>query len=233
MNVGAIVQARMTSMRFPGKVLHQVAGKPLLQYILERLSRCTSLDAVVVATSVDQSDEPVEIFCREQGVLCFRGDLGNVAGRMKAVLRAYGFGAFVRLSGDSPLMDPAVVDKGVHIFLSGDYDLVTNVFPRSYPRGQSVEVLRTDAFRQIVDLMSSNEDLEHVTPYFYRNPRRFKIFNFSAEQDCSGITLAVDTTEDMDRFGTIVATMDKPHWEYHLPEILAIHRNISVAGKPV
>lgn len=233
MSVGAIIQARMTSKRFPGKVLHQVAGKPLLQYVLERLSPCTSLDAVVVATSVDQSDDPVEFFCREHGVLCFRGDLANVAGRLNAALRAHGFGAFVRLSGDSPLMDPVVVDRGVDTFLKGKSDLVTNVFPRSFPRGQSVEVLRADTFRWAVEMMRDSEDLEHVTRYYYRNPRYFKIRNFSAEQDYSGVGLAVDTTQDMERFAKIIASMDKPHWKYHLPEILAIYADLSVVGSQV
>ena len=204
----------------------------MLQYLLERLNRCTSLDAVVVATSVDPADDPVEHFCREQCVPCFRGDLANVAGRLNAARKAYGYDSFVRLNGDSPLMDPVVVDRGVGIFLNRELDLVTNVFPRSYPRGQSVEVLRADTFQQALAVMEDEEDLEHVTRYFYRNSQRFRIFNFSADQDYSGISLAVDTAEDMDRFAAVIAAMERPHWEYHLPEILAIYGKTAVVGKP-
>lgn len=233
MIIGAIVQARMNSGRFPGKVLHQVGAKPMLEYLLERLDRCTFLDTVVVATSTDQLDDPIERFCIERRRVCFRGSLLNVASRIRDVLDLYRFDAFVRVSGDSPLLDPKLVDRGVDIFLQDGFDLVTNVHPRSYPRGQSVEVLRTHAFHQAVELMQDNEDLEHVTPYFYRNAGRYRIFNFLAGRDYSGINLAVDTAEDVDRFAGIIARMGRPHWEYHLREILAIYGDISAAVEPL
>jgi len=230
MKVGAIVQARMNSDRLPGKVLHPVRGKPMLEYILERLDRCALLNRVVVATSTDRTDDPVERFCRERATECYRGSLSNVASRFKNVLDIYGFDAFVRVSGDSPLLDPGLVDRAVGIFLQGDLDLVTNVFPRSYPRGQSVEVVRTETFRRVFDDGWSNDEAQHVTPFFYRCQEAFRIVNFCADADYSGIHLAVDSVADMERFAAILNAMGGPHWRYGLEEILGLYEHVSSGG---
>lgn len=227
MRIGGIIQARMKSDRLPGKVLHQVHGKPMLEYLLERLEQCTSLDSVVVATSTDQSDDPVERFCRERGRDCYRGSLSNVANRFRDVLDVYRFDAFVRISGDSPLLDPKLVDLGVEHFEGGQFDLVTNVFPRSYPRGQSVEVIGADTFRRAADATKTDDEREHVTLLFYRNPDKFRIFNFTADVDYTGFQLAVDSIADMERFEAIVDAMEGPHWQYGLEQIHEICRHVS------
>jgi spore coat polysaccharide biosynthesis protein SpsF (cytidylyltransferase family) len=227
MRIGGIIQARMKSDRLPGKVLHQVHGKPMLEYLLERLEQCTSLDSVVVATSTDQSDDPVERFCRKRGRDCYRGSLSNVANRFRDVLDVYRFDAFVRVSGDSPLLDPKLVDLGVEHFGRGQFDLVTNVFPRSYPRGQSVEVIRADTFRWAADATKTDDEKEHVTLFFYRNPDKFRIFNFTADADYTGLQLAVDSIGDMERFEAIVNAMEGPHWQYGLEQIREIYRHVS------
>ena len=100
MKIGTIVQARMSSQRFPNKVLYEVAGKPLLQYLLERLEHCNCLDAIVVATSVDDSDTPIAEYCQQHSMACYRGPLANVAGRFNQVLDIYQFDGFVRVNGD-------------------------------------------------------------------------------------------------------------------------------------
>jgi spore coat polysaccharide biosynthesis protein SpsF len=230
MRVGAIVQARMNSERLPGKVLYAVMGKPILEYLLERLDRCALLNGVVVATSMDPSDDSVEQFCREQGRACVRGSLPNVARRFRDVLDTYKPEAFVRISGDSPLLDPKIVDRGIEIFLQGTFDLVTNVFPRSFPRGQSVEVVRAETFRRAIDNVQDADELEHVTLFFYRNPDRFRIRNFSAEVECSHVHLAIDTVEDLKRVAAIVAAMERPHWEYGLEEVIKMYTEMTLAG---
>jgi spore coat polysaccharide biosynthesis protein SpsF (cytidylyltransferase family) len=227
MKTGAIVQARMNSKRLPGKVLHPVHGKPMLEYLLERLDRCKSLNGVVVATSTDPTDDPVAGFCRERGTDCYRGSLANVASRFMEVLTHSGFDAFLRVSGDSPLLDPQIVDRGIEIFLRGDFDLVTNVFPRSYPRGQSVEVVRSDTFRRAFVQMRDEDELQHVTLFFYRNSQEFEIHNFAANADYSRVHLAVDTIEDMKRFASLVEGMEKSHWEYSFPDILDMYRTVN------
>ena len=216
----------MSSQRFPGKALHKVAGKPILQYLLERLDHCSSLDGVVIATSTEDSDTPIVHFCLERGVTCYRGSLYNVAGRFKEVLDVYHFDGFVRVSGDSPLLDQRLIEKGVGIFLKGDFDIVTNILPRTYPAGQSVEVLRSNTFRRAYRLMREDEDLEHVTRYFYKNRCHFRLFNFASGEDHSKIHLSVDTERDMNTFAAIIARMDRPHWQYGLREILQFYQDV-------
>ena len=121
-SVGAIIQARMSSTRLPGKVLITVANKPLIQYLIDRLSLCRMLGDITVATSLAQSDDLLESYCRVTGLQCFRGALDDVAGRFNAVLENYKHDAFVRINADSPLIDPDLIDKGISIFSEGDYE---------------------------------------------------------------------------------------------------------------
>ncbi len=225
--IGAVVQARMGSQRFFGKVLYEVAGKPLLQYLLERLRHSCLADAIVVATSKEAGDDPIADFCQAGGFFCHRGSLENVASRFREVLDLRGFEAFVRVNGDSPLLDQRLIDRGVDIFLNHDVELVTNVQPRTYPPGQSVEVMAAEAFKRGFARMRDRDDLEHVTRYFYRHAGAFKIINFAAPKDYGDVHLAVDTDKDMRLFAAIMARMEKPHWLYGLDEILEIYWQVT------
>ena len=220
MKIGAIIQARITSNRFPGKVLHNIAGKPMLQYLLERVGRCASIDDIVVATSRDQSDIQITDFCKKIGVAYHRGPLLDVAGRFREVLNKYKFDGFVRITGDSPLLDPELISKGMKIFRQGRVEIVTNVFKRTYPAGQSVEILDSGTFIRAYEEIRDPEDLEHVTKFFYKNSERFKIFNFVAEADYSAINLSVDTPQNMELIAAIIRDMEKPHWEYGVRDVL-------------
>jgi spore coat polysaccharide biosynthesis protein SpsF len=204
----------------------------MLQYLLERLAHCNLLDRVVVATSTDASDDPIKLCCDSIMVECFRGSLHDVAGRFDAVIQEYQFDAFVRVNGDSPLLDQNLIDRGVSLFVSGEFDLVTNILPRTFPAGQSVEVLRSETYRQTYRLMHTADDLEHVTKFFYRNSEDFKILNFACDFDCHDWSFAIDTADNLDVFTNMVIRMTKPHWEYSLSEILGLYRNnIDQAGK--
>ena len=228
--VTAIIQARMGSSRFPGKVLHNVAGKLILKYLLERLDHCEYLDRIVVATSTDDSDTPIADYCSEEGVDCYRGPLLDVAGRFIEVIDAYQIDSFVRVCADRPLLDQRLVDHGIRTFLQGDFDLVTNVLPPTYPSGQTVEVIRSSAMRHAYLRMRAIEDLEHVTRFFYKNQRDFTIRNFASHEDYSAIHLSIDTSRGMTTFAAIVAKMKRPHWEYDLQQILRMYREVMQAG---
>jgi spore coat polysaccharide biosynthesis protein SpsF len=230
MNTGIIVQARMTSRRLPGKVLHVVAGKPLLQYLLERIRARMSSQKIVVATSSDPSDQPVSDLCGGLGVDCYRGPLENVAARLQEVVEAYSFDSFVRISGDSPLLDAHLIARGLNTFREGDFDLVTNVLPRTFPKGQSVEIVRSDTFKKNFRLIESSEDQEHVTTYFYKNKDRFRIFNFESGGSYADIQLAIDTPQDVEIFTAIIQAMNRPHWEYSLEELLPLYHQ---AARPI
>jgi spore coat polysaccharide biosynthesis protein SpsF (cytidylyltransferase family) len=213
MTVGAVVQARMTSTRLPGKVLAPLAGRPALLWMLERLERADGLDALIVATSGDASDDAIADFCAARGTACARGPLQDVAARVLAAARGAGLDAFVRLSGDSPLLDQRLVGRGAELMRASEADLVTNVRPRTFPPGQSVEVVRTEA------LAAAPGDPEHVTGALYD---RARIVRFEADPPRTEPPLTLDTPADHARLEAILRAMDRPHWEYSWEEVLEL-----------
>lgn len=229
MGVPAIIQARMSSKRCPGKVLAEVNGQTLLGHLIQRLERSKKLTQIIVATSTDRSDDAVESYCVKNKLTCYRGPLDNVAKRFAAAARHFKLDSFVRVNADSPLMDSCVMDEGIGIFEEGNNEIVTNVFPRSFPKGQSVEIFRTDTFVKGLKEMRDPFDLEHVTPFFYRNANRFRIHNFTSGGDYSKINLCVDTPEDLALLQKILDRMDRPYVEYGWREILKI-RSKALAG---
>lgn len=202
LRIGIAVQARMSSRRLPGKVLRPLAGKPLLAHLLDRLSRVEAVDGLVLATSVAAGDDAIERFARARNVPCHRGPLDDVASRLLEAARAHDLHAVVRISGDSPLIDPAIVSRAVWLFRDERPDLATNVFPRSFPKGQSVEVIPTAILAQVAANGDAG-DREHVTPRIYRNAARFRIVNFAAASPRPTLQLSIDTEEDFRRIERI------------------------------
>jgi spore coat polysaccharide biosynthesis protein SpsF len=223
MKIAAIVQARMSSVRCPGKVLRDSNGKPLLSFLLERVQRASGINTVIVATSEEESDDAIANYCAYKGVPCFRGPRMDVAERFARLLTDHPFDAFVRLCGDSPFLDPAILSRAISLFRETRPDIVTNVFPRSYPAGQSVEVIDSATFLTVQPHFVEADDREHVTAHFYDHPDRFRIENFSHDPDLSYLSLAVDTEADFVRFASIAAAMDRPQWTYELTEIIALY----------
>ncbi len=217
MRVGAVVHARMSSARLPGKVLAPLAGRPALGWVLERLEHAELLDALVVATSDDPSDDPVSAYCEERGTACHRGSLDDVAARVLDAAREHELEALVRVSGDSPLLDQRLVDRGVQIMRVSAPDLVTNVRPRTFPPGQSVEVVDVDALERAHAPGASAEEREHVTGPLYAGD--FAIVRFAAETPCTEPPMTLDTAADHARLEGILLAMDRPHWEYAWDEL--------------
>lgn len=220
MIINAIIQARMSSTRLPGKTMRSVAGRPLIQFLLERLAHCDGLDGLLIATSDDPSDERIAEYCAQNGLPCYRGPRDDVAGRFRQATDAYPCDAFVRLCADSPLLDPRLIDRAVKVFRRRRFDVVTNVQTRTFPRGQSVEVVRCDAFRIACDRMNEPADREHVTRYFYRRPDEFRIRNIDSGRDWSGIRMAVDDAQSLALFEAVLGSMHRPHWQYPIEKLV-------------
>lgn len=221
----------MGSSRLPGKVLRAAHGKPMLQYLLETLS-ASGLGRTVVVTSDRPGDDGIAALCRDLGVDCLRGDEQDVASRFEAAVRRHGFGAFVRACGDSPLLDAELIRRGLAEYAAGSWDLVTNTFPRSFPKGQSVEVVRSAAFLEARARFAEPGDREHVTRYFYRNPDGFRIRNFACDRDLGEVQLSVDTAEDFRRFEALTAAAPRPHWQCRWPDWVALAGGHGVPGSP-
>ncbi|MBI4356622.1 MAG: hypothetical protein HY559_01900 [Gammaproteobacteria bacterium] len=222
----AIVQARMSSKRLPGKVLYLIHGKSLLQYLLDSLKQVKKLETIIVTTSIERSDDPIFEFCEQSGIACWRGELTNVASRYYSILQTYAPYGFVRICGDSPLLDFRLVEQAIEIFLQHKPDLVTNVQTRTFPSGQSVEVMKSSVFREVYALLRDPEDQEHVTRYCYQQAPSFNIQPFTAELPCHNIHLSVDTVGDLKLIQKIVEKMNKPHWQYTWLEVVGLYHEI-------
>ncbi len=199
-----IIQARMSSMRLPGKVLMRISGRPMLERVCDRVMQSSAVKKIVIATSSHSSDDPIEQFCYLQNLSCFRGSLDDVAGRFLSVIQSEGAEEFIRISADSPLIDPKLIDKAVENYGYEKYDLVTNVLHRTFPKGQSVELIRSSSYKKMCSELIDPDDREHVTKAFYRNPGFYKIKNFSAEVLAGEIQLSVDTREDFEKISSII-----------------------------
>lgn len=226
MNIGVIVQATDASPRFPGQALHSLDGKLALDYLLESLQQCDALCEIVVAASRREDDDDLHHHCKQFGVDCIRGSLRNVVGRLRDVLLLRDWDAFVRVDVGSPLLDYRLVSHAVGIANRVRCDLVTNVFPNSFPHGQSVEVIFRDAFLEGYQQMHHRDDLQRVTPYFYSHVDDFKIVNFTSKVNYREIPLAIGAPEDIPRIEAILAGMNRPHWEYSLTKLVKAHRAI-------
>ena len=200
--VVAFVQARMSSRRFPGKVLAPFRGQPIIRHVIGSVTGAAESIPIVVATSIDASDDPLTVYVEGLGVPVFRGALTDVFRRFRDCLDVFPCDWILRISGDSPLLDPrivkAVVARGVGP--EARVDLVTTIFPRTFPTGQNAELIRSDAFRAIDMDALTDDDREHVTPCFYRHPERFAIVNLSSgSPSLAALSFAVDSPEDLHR----------------------------------
>ncbi|WP_303673658.1 glycosyltransferase family protein [Vampirovibrio chlorellavorus] len=199
-----IVQARMTSTRLPGKVLMPVLGKPLLAYELERLQRCQQADALMVATTINASDDPVVALCQELNVPVFRGSEQDVLSRYHGAAQQIKAETVVRVTADCPLIDPAVVDAVIAHFKAAQkgtqsvLDYASNTLVRSYPRGLDVEVFSRSALEIAHQEAMEPAHREHVTPFFYQNPQRFRLASLEAPKNWGHHRWTVDTPEDFE-----------------------------------
>lgn len=228
MKVAVIVFARMESRRLPGKSLAPILGRPLLGHVLDRCQRIyTCCGLIVVATSKRPADDVIERFARAEGCAVFRGPALDVAARALACARTYRLDHFVRVSGDSPFFDPCLVDDAVsRQWAQGwRWDLITDVFPRTYPPGVSVEVIATAALARVLVATNDPLDREHVTRYIYAHPEKFSICTFGTDPArFQGVTLTVDTAEDLARTRWIMEQAGKPPASLDLDAIIDLAR---------
>ena len=220
MIVNCIVQARLGSTRLPGKVLMEIEGKPLLQYLIERLKKCTRVADIILAIPENDMGEIDEAMINAEllpGFYC--GDELDVAARFAGALKAYPCDAFVRVCADSPLLDPKLVDEAIGLYKLKQPDIACNIHPRTFPKGQCVEVVKTATFLE-ERVHFTGADKEHVTNYFYSHAPDFDIVNFSYHKDVSGNSMVVDTQEDFDRVRNIIERLNGSHMDYGWQELL-------------
>lgn len=199
----AIIQARLSSKRLPSKVLKDINGEPIIMHVFKRVSQAKLVNEIVIATSNEKSDNNLIKFLEKNKISFYIGSLKNVAQRMLSCAEESGARKFIRINGDSPLIDPKIIDKAVLLSNKDDYDLCTNVLFRSFPKGQSVEIINTQTLKNNINKFSIPEQ-EHVTKFFYNNHEKFKIKNFKSNNNHSRVQLSIDTKFDFEIIKKII-----------------------------
>lgn len=195
----AIVQARLSSTRLPEKVLARVAGLEILGHVLARLTVCQNVDEIVVATTVNPADDRLVAYLAGAfpRVRRFRGDEDDVLDRFRAAARAFAADTVVRVTSDSPLVDPAVVDAVAAVRSAGGYDYASNSLAPSLPDGLDAECFTAAALEKAWSEARRPEAREHVTPYMRMHPERFRLANVAWHRNLSHLCWAVDTPADL------------------------------------
>ncbi|MDH7472937.1 MAG: glycosyltransferase family protein [Anaerolineae bacterium] len=200
MKVVAIIQARTGSTRLPAKVLLDISGASMLERVVTRTQRAKRLDGVVVATTVQPADDAIMEICADHGWSCFRGSEEDVLDRYYRAAIEFQADVIVRITSDCPLIDPEIVSRIIEEFLDHqpEAEYVSNTWPkRTFPRGLDIEVIRFDVLERAWREDDNLAWREHVTPYIYRNPERFRIHSVTNDVDYSFMRWTVDTLEDL------------------------------------
>ena len=218
----------MTSTRLPGKILKTVLGKSLLEYQLERLKRSAFADEIVIATTDNGSEKPIVDLCEQLAIPCFRGSEEDVLARYYGAAESFGAEVVVRVTSDCPIIDPKVIDRVIRFYLEhrGEYDYVSNVLVRSYPRGMDTEVFPFSVLGEAFHEATDQAAREHVTPFIYRHPERFRLGHVTCQEDQSRHRWTVDTQEDFELVRRIIENLYPGHPEFGLEEVtelLAAH----------
>lgn len=188
----------MGSTRLPGKSLMMIEDKPLLGHVVDRARASTFIDEIVVATTNLKLDDPIQAYCQQIGIVCFRGSELNVLDRFYRCAQQAQAEVIVRITADDPFKDPEIIDEMLRIFLSEDYDYVSNTIDPTFPLGLDVEIFSYAALERAWNEAQSFYEHEHVTPYFYNNSRFFRLKNYKHVIDLSALRFTIDTVPDLE-----------------------------------
>lgn len=235
----AFIQARCSSSRFPNKVLSSLAGTTMIEFMVARARRARHVDNVIVLTSTDASDDPLAATLEHAGIPFHRGSLEDVLGRFVSAAARFPAKTYVRLTGDCPLVDPALVDAIVTGLAQGGAMYASNVDPPTFPDGLDVECFSAEALAIADQQARRGPEREHVTLWMRSEAAGFKRWNLRAPCDLSSIRLTVDYPDDLDVVQRVVAALPHPldadlydclRVLAHMPELLASNVHVRNEG---
>ncbi len=223
MKIIALIQARMSSSRLPGKVLRDIAGRPMLLHVVDRTRRASAIDHVVVVTSTHIDDDDIEALCHTNEVPYFRGSLDDVLDRYYQAALHFRAKSIIRITADCPLLDPEIVDKIVQTFHSGAYDYVSNTIECTFPDGLDVEVFKFATLKRAWQEACLKSEREHVTAYIYKHPEFFNLGSVKHDVDLSSLRWTVDTARDLEFVRAVYSHFNDT--TFRMREILSLLRD--------
>jgi|MDTB01.2.fsa_nt_gb spore coat polysaccharide biosynthesis protein SpsF len=242
MKVAAIIEARMTSTRLPGKVLMEAGSKPMLYWLVSRLKRVESIDQIILATTININDNPLVDFATKEGISFFRGSEDNVMERVLQAAEHNQVDIIVGITGDCPLIDPDIVDQAINIYKNNKADYVSNAHIRSYPDGMDVQVYSLNTLKKSFQLTTNLLDYEHVTLHIRNNDELFSKINILAPASLKWpeLGLTLDEIDDYKFLKKIIENLyiNKPLFncmdiiDFLLknPDLLEINKNVRRKG---
>ena len=220
-----VIQARSGSTRLPGKVMMDILGLPLLLRMVERVQRSALAGTIVIATTVESSDDIIEELCQKEGLLCYRGSSEDLLDRHYQAGLLYGADAVVKIPSDCPLIDPIVIDKVLQYYLDHNFDFVSNLHPATYPDGNDVEVMSMPAITRAWQDATLKMEREHTTPYIWEHPELFTVGSVLWE---TGLDYSmshrwtIDYPEDFEFIRTVYEHLYPTNPSFGIAEILKL-----------
>jgi len=228
MKIGAIILCRYNSSRLPGKILMEIGGIPILEHIINRLSSVPELE-IIVATSEEDTDDPIVDYCINRDQAYYRGSLTNVAERILKASQEHDLDYFIRINGDNLFIDIAVLSYMISVATTNKFNFISNVKNRSFPYGMSLEILNVNFYSKIIKKFDTDYYKEHVTIYLYEHEEDINVkyvFNEN-EREASGLQLAIDTKADFKRAQGIVSKLKDGLSDYTLKDIVEAKNKIN------
>lgn len=222
MKVLAIIQARMASTRLPGKVLMDIAGRPMLWHIVNRLNFSKKINEIILAIPDSEENDQLESFAKNQNLKYFKGNEKDVLSRYYETAKEFGVEVIVRITSDCPLIDPEIVDLVIEKHLNSTADYTSNILKRTFPRGLDTEVFNFSTLEKSYREAKEDYQREHVTSYIYEHPEIFKLQNITATGELRHpeFRLTVDTKEDLQLIKEIYKHFYKNGEVFYIKEII-------------
>lgn len=224
MKTTVIIQARMGSTRLPGKVMLDLAGKPILSHVIDRCKAISLVDEVVIATTTSSMDDTIVDLAHTENVGIYRGSETNVLQRYYEAAKASRSDIVVRVTSDCPLLDPDISSKVVRCFRESTLlDYCSNTIQRTFPQGLDTEVFSMQALEKSYYNANKAYEQEHVTPYIYQNPNLFKMVQLCVkDKDYSSYRWTVDTPDDYELIKIVYDRLYLPHEIFTYGQVLEL-----------
>jgi len=242
MNIVATIEARMTSSRLPGKPLLPAAGMPMLEHLVRRLRAVPSIDAIVLATTVNTADAPLLELAERLGIVAFRGDEEDVMQRVIGAATSVGADVVVEITGDCPIIDPEIVEQTIRMFNAHKADYVSNAMVRSYPDGMDTQVFRLETLKRSAEMTNEWLDREHVTLHIRNHPELFTQVHLVAPPEIHWpeLGLTLDERSDYELLKQIIeyfeignplfSCLDVVRFLRQFPEFVEINKHVVRKG---